>query len=327
MKLTEIFKLLNAIDVYYSDFIKLKIPMPGNKIGMKIRAISSFVFYGTSFSEYFAYKFWLRSREEKRTYMTRRYMFKFFDKYNPAPFRERIGNKSVSPKFYGKFLKREQFNYSMGYDEFEKFCQKYKKLFVKKSISWGGQGSFVINTEMESDYHKFWNLIDDDYVVEPLIVNEESIERLHPDSLNTVKVTVLLINGKPEIQYALFRMGNGTCVDNVHLGGMGAGVNIVTGIVETMAVDKHFNKYSVHPKTKQKILGFRMPEWDQVCQLACEASLVTPELRYTSWDIAVTGEGPVLLEGNWDAEFYAEQMIYETGNRLLFEGKLDGNNE
>ncbi|MCI7086152.1 hypothetical protein MR988_08640 [bacterium] len=50
--------------------------------------------------------------------------------------------------------------------------------------------------------------------------------------------------------------------------------------------------------------------------------MVTPEIRYASWDIGVTPNGPVLLEGNWDAEFYAEQMIYGRGNRKFFEEKL-----
>lgn len=51
---------------------------------------------------------------------------------------------------------------------------------------------------------------------------------------------------------------------------------------------------------------------------------VHQELRYASWDIAVTPEGPVMIEGNWDAEFYAEQMLYGRGNRSLFVNKLEG---
>ena len=51
---------------------------------------------------------------------------------------------------------------------------------------------------------------------------------------------------------------------------------------------------------------------------------VTPELRYASWDVAVTPDGPIMIEGNWDAEFYAEQMLYNRGHRTLFTNKLEG---
>lgn len=133
----------------------------------------------------------------------------------------------------------------------------------------------------------------------------------------------MIVNGKPEIQYALFRMGNNTPVDNVHLGGIGCGVNIETGVVETAAYDKHFFPFEKHPITNKTIIGFQIPQWESVKQFALDAASVTPQLRYTSWDIAVTENGPVLLEGNWDAEFYAEQMIYNCGNRKRFIEKLE----
>ena len=49
---------------------------------------------------------------------------------------------------------------------------------------------------------------------------------------------------------------------------------------------------------------------------------ISPQLRYSSWDIAVLDNGPVLIEGNWDAEFYAEQMLMKAGNRLKYINKL-----
>ena len=113
-------------------------------------------------------------------------------------------------------------------------------------------------------------------------------------------------------------MGNQTEVDNVHSGGIAAGVDIITGTVITPARDKHFKSYCYHPYTGEKIIGFEIPFWDDVVALALKASERTPQLKYVSWDIAVTKNGPVLIEGNWDAEFYAEQEIFETGLRKRY---------
>ena len=58
--------------------------------------------------------------------------------------------------------------------------------------------------------------------------------------------------------------------------------------------------------------------------MALEASRRLPQIRYCSWNIAVTEKGPALIEGNWDAEFYAEQMIMRKGVRREYAKKLGG---
>ena len=88
--------LIKRIDDYCKEMIAAGVELPGNATSMRIRAINSYLIYGTSFSEYFAYRFWQKSINEKRQYMTRRHMNAFFDKYNPPEYRERIGNKGMA---------------------------------------------------------------------------------------------------------------------------------------------------------------------------------------------------------------------------------------
>ena len=316
-------RLIKKIDDYYSDFKNSGGAPPCSRNTIRIKALMSYIIWGTSFSEYFGYRFWERGFKEKKTYMTRRHMFKFFDKYNPSEYRARIGDKSIAPLYYGDFLKRDQIGIDAGYDAFCAFCDKHKKIFIKKKVGWGGEKASIAIVDNPEAIKKAWESLSVNFVAEPVIENCNDIKQLHPDSLNTIKVTVLMVKNKPEIEYALFRIGNGTLVDNVHLGGMGCGVNIETGVVETTAYDKHFYPYINHPITHKRIIGFRIPQWELVKQFALDAAKVTPQLRYTSWDIAVTDNGPILLEGNWDAEFYAEQMIYNRGNKKRFVEKLE----
>ena len=310
--------LIKKIDEYYNNVQKLGGGVPYSVKIIKLWAIISFIVYGTSFSEYFAYRFWEKSILQKKTYMTRRYMFKFFDKYNPTEYRCRIGDKSQSFKYYGELMHREQFDFSSGYNSFCDFCNKYNKIFIKKKIGWGGESALSIIVDTPDKISNAWKMINENFVVEPCISNCNEIDELYSCSLNTIKVTTLIINGKPEIQTALFRIGNHTNVDNMHLGGLGCGVDIVTGVVETPAYDKNFCQYEYHPITNKRIIGFQIPNWKEVLQLACSAALITPEMKYSSWDIAVTDNGPILIEGNWDAEFYAEQMIYNKGLRKKY---------
>ncbi len=315
--------LINKIDIYYSDITKFDKSISFGRLSAKIRAVSSFVVWGTSFSEYFGYRFWEKSFSEKREYMTRRHMFKFFDKYNQKDFRSRIGDKSLSSKYYGEFMKREQFFYNEGLDKFREFCKKHSDIFIKKSICWGGDFCRLEHLENDDEIKKCYDTLSDDYIVEPKLENCEEIKKYSPISLNTIKVTVLNLKKGPEIQFAIIRFGNNTVVDNVHNGGICCGIDIASGKINTLGFDKNFRRFSKHPVSGYDFLDFEIPQFDKVREIALKASKITPELRYASWDIAVTPDGPVLIEGNWDAEFYAEQSLYNCGTRKRFVEKLE----
>lgn len=323
MSLKDRLNLIDKIDGYIEDKKRAGEILPHKSVGMKCSAIANYLFYGTSFSEYFAYRFYALNHAEKLTFMTRRHMFQFFDRYNPKEFRDRIGDKRLTHLYYGDLMKRAQFDYKDGYNAFLKFAGRHPKLFIKQAISWGGQGAYIADVSTPSNASREWEKLDENCVIEELIENCNSIKELYPGSLNTIKVLTLWVKGKAEIQTALFRMGNNTPVDNVHLGGLCALVDVDSGVVITKAVDNHYREYVFHPVTGKQIVGFLIPMWDKVKELAAHAAAVTPQLRYASWDIALTPSGPILIEGNWDAEFYAEQMLMQKGNRKRFCGKLD----
>ena len=324
MQLSDIKKLKS----YYDDLVCAGDRLLREKhIGPQlftVQGIVNYLLYGTSFSEFAGYGFYARKPGEKRTYMTRRHMFRFFDRYNPAELRSRIGDKSLAAKYYADFMSREQYTKSEGLDAFLAFSSRNPCLFIKKAVGWGGEGARRAEIGCEDDARRVWASLTGDEVVEPVVVNHDLIRRIYPDSLNTIKITVLQTPKGPEIVTAIIRFGNHTAVDNVHSGGIAAGIDIETGRVETPAMDKRFRRYTHHPETKQPITGFSVPDWETIKRFAIRASLVTPELRYTSWDIALTNDGPVMIEGNWDAEFYMEQTLYNRGHRKLFVDLLEG---
>ena len=288
-----------------------------------LETIVSSLIYGTSFSEFAGYGFYKKNGASKRAYMTRRYMFDFFDKYNPIEYRERIGNKAQAKQYYSQFLQREQFEYEQGEESFYRFVEKHPRIFIKKKIGWGGDGARIEMIDSHEKAQEIWQTLSKNYVVEPVLENHPDIKKVNPDCLNTIKVTTLFLNDGPEIQSAIIRFGNRSIVDNVHSGGIAAGINLETGRIETEAIDRHFKRYQNHPVTNEPILGSSIPMWTEVKQLAEQAASVTPEIRYASWDIAVTPLGPVLIEGNWDAEFKADQMLYDRGSRKRYIEKLE----
>jgi hypothetical protein len=98
-------------------------------------------------------------------------------------------------------------------------------------------------------------------------------------------------------------------IDNFHHGATGnvtARIDLERGTLFA-AVAGHpggagYTTMSVHPTTGVALEGFAIPFWAQACQLAREAARVFLPLRFVGWDIAITPDGPVLVEANWNSD-------------------------
>lgn len=69
--------------------------------------------------------------------------------------------------------------------------------------------------------------------------------------------------------------------------------------------DRSFGTKTIynHPKTKVPFDGFKLPMWSQTCQVIREAAVNFLPIRTIGWDVALTPNGPVILEANpwWGA--------------------------
>ena len=93
--------------------------------------------------------------------------------------------------------------------------------------------------------------------------------------------------------------GNGYCLltmDDGRLGRFTTSAPDGVGIVSSPEV----------PATGVRVLGRPLPMFAECCELARRAALLLLPMRTLGWDIAITPDGPVLLEGNnWWATFEA----------------------
>lgn len=83
---------------------------------------------------------------------------------------------------------------------------------------------------------------------------------------------------------------------NLHQGAIGAGVDLATGTIMHAA---HRNRsITDHLDTGERIIGFRIPDWEMVLRLSARASDVSG-LGYVGVDMVIDAErGPLLLELN-----------------------------
>jgi hypothetical protein len=74
-----------------------------------------------------------------------------------------------------------------------------------------------------------------------------------------------------------------------------------------------------HPTTGMTFEGFRLPLWPETSALVKEAAIKFLPSRAFGWDVALTPDGPVLIEGNWNADPLAEHQIMDAVLDLLSE--------
>lgn len=83
---------------------------------------------------------------------------------------------------------------------------------------------------------------------------------------------------------------------NLHMGGIGVGIDLATGITTTGIQNR--NLIDMVPHNRLRIAGVQIPHWDEILLLACRAS-VACGLNYVGVDIAIDREdGPLILEVN-----------------------------
>lgn len=138
----------------------------------------------------------------------------------------------------------------------------------------------------------------------------QSAVRQHPTltaiagpALGTIRVvTVTEEADRPRVLYVLWKIPSPDAMsDNFwQSGSMLANVDIDTGEVlgcrrgtglDTARVDDH-------PVTGQPIVGARIPFWSELKALAEQAHAVFPNVGVMGWDVGVSEDGPLIVEGN-----------------------------
>ena len=89
-------------------------------------------------------------------------------------------------------------------------------------------------------------------------------------------------------------------VDNFAQGAVSAGVDPETGTIGTgfLKSDPPGTRRTTLPGTDAVFAGFILPLWREALELARRAACFFPYARSIGWDIAITANGPYLVEGN-----------------------------
>lgn len=287
---------------------------------MFIDTAISTVLLGSGIQDYLNYRFYEKSFKERRTYITIGYMAKAYKTLAGLEYADFISNKVNFHKNYSKFTKRDFFSPDDSYEKFEKFLEKHESFVLKPLKGLGGSDVKKMSAkEIISKKEFYEKLKADDNFIEELILQDETWGSLSPNSTNTLRIVTTAVDNNVKIIFAGARIGSGkTIADNFHQGGQGVLVDLENGTLTGNGIDKNL-KESQSSITNIKFDGFKIPYWKEIKKMVMEAAKVNTNIHIVGWDVAISKNGPLIIEGNRGPGFDLVQVLLKKGTKYMLE--------
>lgn len=189
-------------------------------------------------------------------------------------------------------------------------------IFAKPTGGMQGKGCFAFDL---SDIARIYaneglELLKGHYVYQEIIAQHPTMAELHPSSVNTLRIdTYRTDQGEVDIMSALTRIGaSKSCVDNASSGGCFVGVNLEQGTLMPkgfMLPKQNPAILECHPDTEMVFDGFEIPFFREAIMITRRAAEMIP-VSVVGWDVAISHDGPMLVEGNADHDVRMSEMAY-----------------
>ena len=257
--------------------------------------------YNAGYVDYKITEMYRLNGAQRRTQITRGISNSIVARMNDKKFWHFFDNKTEFNELFAAQVRRSWLNLvEASEEEFAKFLEGRGDIICKPIDGSSGQGILKCTPDEYADPKALYARLKAAGIgiVEDKVIQHEAIAALCPTSVNTIRVATLLGDKKEGIVYAYIRIGNGKVMDNVDCGGMAAPVDIETGRIAGVGANKQGEVYEIHPMTGTKIPGTQIPYWEEAKKMCLEAMHRVPQVRFVAWDVAITPDGPVFIEGN-----------------------------
>lgn len=326
-------KISNAIGLLLHYPVK-----PHKRISVLFDIIRQYRNKGVSFREYYNFEFEKQPESFRKSYLGFSEERHYLDTLNPIKYYELSYNKYLTHKvlentgirtsklfcFFqpdGKIYGSDVIATSVD-DVYRILKEKgVKECVIKHPEGSHGINVFVVKDIVYSDSTATLIRYDNEQlglseiigkeplIFESLVRQTAQFANFNASSVNTVRfMTTLYPDGSARIIAAFIKIGrNGRCVDNAGNGGnVDSGVDVNTGrLFNVLQFDGWRNSFEIekHPDSGAQLNGVVIENWEAIKAEVIRFQQAFPYCRAAGWDVAITDDGPVVLEVNdrWDA--------------------------
>ncbi len=268
--------------------------------------ISSVYRYNIGLMDYFIFRFYNKSHEERNQWVGTGLKYEFDLKMNPLSARSILENKQEFYMAYAPFIHHNHCSITDIEMQNKKaemiFCNPTGKIVIKDATGQCGWDVEVIEAK------NFTLLSLKEYMAtkqfdmaEEFVQQHPAIQSLSSSGLNTIRmITMINEDGEVDILGARMRISVNSYVDNLASGNIACPIDVESGEINDMGVYSDITKAPVthHPVTGLPLVGFQIPMWQEIIETTKKIALHRPENRGVGWDVALTEKGPDFIEGN-----------------------------
>ena len=261
--------------------------------------VNNFLKYGIGYTDYLKGDYINLTKEQKETYVTTKSYYKLLKYLNDPKYNATMSDKIIFNKIFNKYLGRKWIDLRVTtIDEFKDFIKGKNFVFAKPPKEFGGHGIEKIDVKKIEDIEKLYSELKEKKLnlIEEEIIQSDELNKLNPYAVNSFRIVTLVKDGKA---YLLANALRFNIDEAVAIGCNDAYMRLgEDGKVTSRVVDDIANIYEEHPITKIKFKNLKIPYVKESFEMVLKAALEVPEVRYVGWDIAITKNGPVIMEGN-----------------------------
>lgn len=297
---------LSAVKKTWAMCRRLKEQRGGSLTGYFTDALYCSSKHGTSPENYFVLRFYELNERQRGDFLTSG-RSKAADALLNAGATEEdkrsLGRKEIFlRKFHGLASRDYLYVPDGSYEDFLGFTEKHGQFIVKPPGGTMGRGIEKLCADGSGSRELYNECLNRGLLLEELIEQHPVLNGPNPSSVNTVRINAARgRDGRVRLIGACLKCGgSGAVTDNFHSGGVAYPLDMETGTVSGPGRNnRDIRDFRYHPGTGFYMPGFKLPFWKETKELVHRAMDKVPSLGYVGWDIALTPEGPELVEGNY----------------------------
>jgi len=232
------------------------------------------------------------------------------DKFLFGKYLEGLGIPTPKVLAYGNTKKITWFD--LGFQlPFSSILERNLDCFIKDPLS--DAGNHVIHIICENgklfsngksiDISFLNNIFEDNLLIQDRIEQSAEINKIYDKSVNTIRLVTMNNDGEIFPAFGIMRFGtNNSRIDNWDKGGIACKIDLDTGGLCKYGFFKNGKgtRTLSHPDTGFFFEDFKVPYFKDSSEKAIMLHSFFPGLQQIGWDIAISENGPIFIEGNDD---------------------------
>src|SRR5699024_10458223 len=131
------------------------------------------------------------------------------------------------------------------------------------------------------------------FLIQSKIKQHEKINQFYAHSVNTIRLLTINNNGIVKALSAFMKF------------------SINNSRQEYFIKNLNDSKVESHPNTFEKFQDFKIPFYNESCELAINLHESLYGIHSIGWDIAITPDGPLIIKGNDNWNVAMQQLFYK----------------